>query len=99
MQKADHIHVLNNYNFNTYHVGHKSFPGVTEEFIPHYDELLKLIREMETKALDIKGSEGILEDLSQMKSVISQDSSVLGGKIQKMEGLIRQLKTKIDKRN
>ncbi len=90
----------NNFNYSTMnHPQAGLFPGETEEFIPHYDELLKLIQEMETKALDLKGSEAILEDLSQMKSVINQDSSVLGGKIQKMEELIRQMKTKIDKGN
>jgi len=73
------------------------FPGETEEFIPHYDELLKLIKEIEGKALDIKGAEVILDDLANMKVVISQDSSALGGKIRKMEELIDRLKTKIEK--
>ncbi len=73
------------------------FPGEVEEFIPHYDELLKLIEEIEKKAMDIKGSEGILNDITEMKAVISQDSSALGGKIKKLEELIGQLKIKTEK--
>ncbi len=90
-------------NNNTFHYSTMNqprtglFPGETEEFIPHYDELLKLIKKIEGKALDIKGAEKILEDLVEMKALVSQDSSALGGKIKKLEDLISQLKIKIEK--
>ncbi len=89
-----------NHSSHQYNLGRGgtiNFPGDTEEFIPHYDELLKAIEDIEEKAMDIKGAEGILDGLTEMKTLINQDSSALGGKVKKLEDLISQLKIKIEK--
>ncbi|GMT50278.1 MAG: hypothetical protein IEMM0008_1817 [bacterium] len=90
---SHHNHHHNYFN----RAGTINFPGDTEEFIAHYAELLKAIEQIEEKAMDIKGAEGILDSLTEMKALINQDSSALGGKINKLEELISQLKIKIEK--
>ncbi|GMT48556.1 MAG: hypothetical protein IEMM0008_0095 [bacterium] len=102
-QKAD-VYVQGDWYGNNHHNqyvtkgGIVHFPGETEEFIQHYDELLEGLEKVEALVMDSPNGEAILEELTKLKAVINQDSSAFGDKVkweERLESLFQQIKEKI----
>ena len=88
-----------NYHYH-YHLNSSSkelFPGKTNEFILHYEELLNEIEEAKNLIADSHSKERVLEKLENMKTIINIDSSSIGQKLkweERLENIINILETK-----
>ncbi len=86
-------------HYNISRGGDVHFPGETEEFIHHYDELMKEIEETESMVLDSPNGEKILEKLARIKTIINLDSSALGGRLKWEQQITQMLERLQDKIN
>ncbi|HEO65318.1 MAG TPA: hypothetical protein ENI73_05525 [Spirochaetes bacterium] len=82
---ANHSHHYNIYGENV------AFPGDTKEFMEHYEDVQRMVKEIEELAQDAPKGDQILDKLKLIKSVLNQDSDAFTGKKTLEEKLIKAI--------